>query len=88
MFADNKSAVFERLQKRLFNLTESDLKGMSGLQKVTAGAIVFDKQRLQDDKSTANVFDLHSFHENGGRMEEIEGKLRKLGVNLSEADQT
>lgn len=55
-FKKNKSDVLEFLQSKLLNSVDSDsIQKSSLLQRTTAFGILYDKQRLEDGKSTDNV---------------------------------
>ncbi len=83
-FKNTKSEYFEKLQSDLFALTPKDIKSMSPGQRIWAGSTIFDKQRLQDDKSTSNINNLHSYHQNEANLDDIEKKLAAMGVNVIE----
>ena len=85
-FRENKSQFFEGLQANLFSLTNEEIKEMTPSQRVVAGAIVYDKQRLEDGKSTSNIFNLQSFAHNEAKMDELVSKLEKLGVAVSDIE--
>jgi hypothetical protein len=56
VFQDHRADILSNLQlKLLYNLDDSKIKDMSGQQIVTSAAILYDKERLERDKSTANV---------------------------------
>ena len=55
-YKNNKSAYLNHKQWMLLNsLTPAIVKDMSGLQLVTGAAILYDKQRLEDGRSTGNI---------------------------------
>ena len=63
---DNRADVFTLMgDDMLTSLSETDKNKMSGLQKVTAMGILYDKERLERDKSTKILAfkDLQSDHD-------------------------
>lgn len=55
-FKKDKSLILHGKQKILLDaLTPEVVKGMSGRDKIVSFGIVYDKTRLEDDKSTANI---------------------------------
>lgn len=59
-FKTNKADYLNHKQWMLLNrLNDETIKDMSGLQLVTGAAILYDKQRLEDGKSTSNI-DIHA----------------------------
>jgi len=57
----NRGDLFALLQSKILNtITEADIKKASLLQRVTASGILYDKERLERDKSTANIATVHT----------------------------
>ena len=55
-YTSNRDKVFSGLQHRLLqSVTDADIKEASLLQRVTAAGILYDKERLETGKSTANL---------------------------------
>lgn len=55
-FKDIRADVFAMLQKKmLYSLTADDIKGMAPDRRVWSAAVLYDKERLERDKSTANL---------------------------------
>ncbi|GAG36713.1 unnamed protein product [marine sediment metagenome] len=50
-----RAEIFALTGKNLFDLTQDDIKGMNTYQRIVAGGILYDKERLERDKSTSNV---------------------------------
>ncbi|MDP2672067.1 MAG: hypothetical protein Q8O68_00975 [Candidatus Daviesbacteria bacterium] len=79
----NKSEVFNLKQSMLLSsVTEAAIKEMQPYQRVVAASILYDKQRLEDGLSTANI-DIHS--KINAASESID-KLRQLIDNQSDND--
>ena len=75
-YKKNLSDIIKSKQRIILNsLTMDDVKRMRPLEKITGWAILYDKSRLQDDKSTSNVM---SYHEHHLSTAEIEAKLTEL----------
>jgi transcriptional regulator with XRE-family HTH domain len=56
VFKRDKSLLLHSKQKLLLDsLTQEEIKKMSGRDKVVSFGIVYDKTRLEDDKSTTNI---------------------------------
>jgi transcriptional regulator with XRE-family HTH domain len=57
-FKKDKSLILHGKQKMLLDsLTQEEIKKMGGRDKVVSFGIIYDKTRLQDDKSTVNLAD-------------------------------
>lgn len=57
-FKKDKSLILHGKQKMLLDsLTPEEIKKMGGRDKVVSFGIIYDKTRLQDDKSTVNLAD-------------------------------
>jgi hypothetical protein len=55
-FKDNRADYFAITQAKLLNsIDESDIKRMAPASRITGAAILYDKERLERGKSTANV---------------------------------
>ena len=55
-FKDIRADVFALFQKKmLYSLTADDIKGMAPDRRIWSAAVLYDKERLERDKSTANV---------------------------------
>jgi hypothetical protein len=55
-FRKQRAEIFQGLQdKILSSVTDVDIKDASILQRVTAAGILYDKERLETGKSSANV---------------------------------
>ena len=55
-FKDNRADLFAVYQSALINsINLNDIKKMPAASRVTAAAILYDKERLERDKSTSNV---------------------------------
>jgi len=81
-FKDNKNVIFEKMQADLLSLSSSNIKDMSGLQRVTAAGILYDKQRLEEGKSTQNVDNRHQYYNNKQDLDKMREKLQALGVDV------
>jgi hypothetical protein len=55
-YRKHRADILAGLQhKILSSLTEGDIKDASALQRVTAAGILYDKERLETGKTTANI---------------------------------
>ena len=55
-FRKDKSLILHHKQKLLLDsLTQEEIRKMSGRDKVVSFGIIYDKTRLEDDKSTVNL---------------------------------
>ena len=56
VFKKDKSLILHSKQKLLLeSLTQEEIKKMSGRDKTVSFGIIYDKTRLEDDKSTVNI---------------------------------
>lgn len=60
-FKKNRADVFATIQSRILNsIGDDDIKKAPFGSRITAAAILYDKERLERDKSTSNVLSIHS----------------------------
>ncbi len=55
VFRLNRSDILSGLQKELLSLTIEDIKKMTAGSRITAAAILYDKERLESNLSTSNI---------------------------------
>ncbi len=61
VYQDHRGDILANVQLKLLAALDDDrVKDMSGLQLVTAAAILYDKERLERNQSTANVATIFS----------------------------
>src|SRR3990167_7144662 len=55
-FEKNRAKTFQFLQSRLLNsIDDKDIKGTPIYQRIIGASILYDKERLESGKSTANI---------------------------------
>jgi hypothetical protein len=60
-FKKHRGDILAGLQERMINsVTDKDIKQATMLQRVTATAILYDKERLERDLSTSNIASVHA----------------------------
>ncbi len=80
-FKENRADLLSIQQDRLINsLTDADIQKSSAYQKVGMFSLLYDKERLERDKSTSNIANVYSTldtqHANyRQRIEELEAEL-------------
>ena len=71
-------------KKLLQSVTDGTIKEMSGLQRITAYGILYDKERLERGQSTANV----SIHDIDRSLSTAAEEIERLRLELSEMEST
>lgn len=71
-------------KKLLQSVTEDTIKEMSGLQRVTAYGILYDKERLERGQSTQNL----SIHDVDRSINTAQDEIERLRLELSEMEST
>lgn len=80
---DNRADVLAVVGDSLINsLTYKDVQKMSGLQRITGFGILYDKERLERDKSSVNV----AYADYSRSMQEIDKQITQLEEELGEAE--
>ena len=83
-FKDIRADLFAMFQKKLlYSLTSKDIKSMAAGSRITAAAILYDKERLERDKSTSNVSYARIIQDISD-LDEAEKDLRKQIAELTE----
>jgi hypothetical protein len=55
-YRNGRAEIFAGMQHRILkSITEADIKGMTGLARLTGVGILYDKERLERGQSTSNV---------------------------------
>ena len=78
-FKEGRADLLAIHQSRLLNsLSEGDINKMSGLQKITGAAVLYDKERLERGQSTANV----AYQDQTRRLDELDKEIAALEAEL------
>lgn len=84
-FKTVRADVFAALGRQLLHsLTPSDIKGMSAAQRITCSAILYDKERLERGKSTANI----SYQQITNDIEALDAEIAEIEAQLSDDSQS
>lgn len=81
IFKSRRADILARVQHRLINsLTDSDIKSMSGYQRLVGMGILYDKERLERGQSTSNV----SVQQIDAELSDIDKAIRETQAQLDE----
>ncbi len=82
VFKDNRSEIFANIQWQLLkSIDKKDIKRTPVTSRITGAAILYDKERLETDKSTSNV---HLYHDLSRDVTDLDRELKVLGEALGE----
>lgn len=82
-FKDIRADIFALFQKKLlYSLTAGEIKSMAPASRITAAAILYDKERLERDKSTSNI-SYQAIVSNVADLERRESELKAQIAELS-----
>lgn len=87
-YRKHRGDVFSVLQSMLLKSVDEDtIKKMSGLQRITGAGILYDKERLEGDKSTENI----GISAHMKNLADIQRKIKELkkemGINLDKIEE-
>lgn len=74
-FRENRAEIFASMQDRMLSsVSEDEIQKMAPDRRIWSAAVLYDKERLEEDKSTANV----SYHIMGESLAELEQEKKKI----------